>query len=181
MKIWRVLSITLLSLSVSSAFAFSRANSAIFSAMGGYEWFAPSRNLENTGVGYLLAGYNFTSNWGIEALAGMFTSYSRREANYNQQIRGKQFAVDGVYHFSPYFIAKQAIEPFLLAGAGVNHYNNNNDNNDPNSEGNINAGAGVHIFANDVVAVRLEARDFYTITGGKNDFMVAGGVSLFWC
>jgi hypothetical protein len=39
----------------------------------------------------------------------------------------------------------------------------------------------MHIFANDVIALRLEARDFYTITGGKNDFMVAGGVSFFIC
>lgn len=177
----RILLFFLLSLFISSAFAFSKANSAVFSVMGGYEWFAANRNLENTGVGYALAGYNFTDHWGIEGLAGMFTSYSRRTANYNQRIQGKQFAVDGVYHFSPYFIARQAIEPFLLAGVGVNHYNNNNNGSDPNSEGNINAGAGVHIFANDVVALRVEARDFYTITGGKNDFMLAAGVSLFLC
>jgi OmpA-OmpF porin, OOP family len=178
MKNKLMLSASLVALAVSApSYAFSRANSVILSAVGGHEWFAPKRHLENTGVGYVLAGYNFTNHWGIEGLAGAFTSYSRREENYNQQIRGKQFAVDGVYHFTPYYM----IEPFVLAGVGVNHYNNNNNNNDPNSEGNINAGAGAHIFANNIVALRLEARDFYTITGGKNDFMLAGGVSFFIC
>lgn len=182
MKKWSILGAGMLALVVTApAFALSKANSAIFSVDGGYEWFAPKRNLENTGVGYLLAGYNFTDHWGIEGLAGMFTSHSRREANYNQRIHGKQFAVDGVYHFTSYTIARQLIEPFVLLGVGVNHYNSNNNGWDPNSEGNINAGAGMHIFANDVIAVRFEARDFYTITGGKNDFMVAGGVSFFLC
>lgn len=181
MKIWRLLITALLFLPLSATYALSKSSSVVLSGMGGYEWFSSKRNLENTGIGYVLAGYNFTDHWGIEGLAGMFTSYSRREANYDQRINGKQFAVDGVYHFSAYNIARQLIEPFVLLGAGVNHYNNNNNGSDPNSEGNINAGAGVHIFANDIVAVRLEARDFYTITGGVNDFMLAGGVSFFIC
>jgi len=181
MKKWILSCFGILSLIAAPTYALSKANSIIISGMGGYEWFASKRNLENTGMGYLVAGYNFTDHWGIEGLAGMFTTYSQSAENYHQQIRGKQFAVDGVYHFSSYTIARQLIEPFVLVGAGVNHYNNNNDGYDPNSEGNINAGAGVHIFANNVVALRLEARDFYTITGGKNDFVLAGGVSFFIC
>lgn len=181
MKKWSILGAGLALAITAPAHALSKANSVILSVDGGYEWFASKRHLENTGMGYVLAGYNFTDHWGIEGLAGAWRSHSRNNGNYNQRIRGKQFAVDGVYHFSALSIAHQMIEPFLLAGVGVNHYNNNNNNADPNSEGNINAGAGVHIFANDVVAVRLEARDFYTITGGKNDYMVAGGVSFFIC
>jgi len=157
-----------------ASYATTKANSVILSLDGGYEYFAPKRHLQNTAVGYGIVGYNFTNHWGIEGMAGTFTSYSRRNSNYDANIRGTIVAVDGVYHFTPCF---QRIEPFVLAGVGAMHLSNNGP--DADNEGNINAGIGAHIFANEVVALRLEARDLYTIVGGKNDVILAVGVTAF--
>jgi OOP family OmpA-OmpF porin len=167
--------VSLLTLLPLSSIAACQGHSVIVSLEGGAEYFSSKRHLQNTGIGYGIVGYNFTEHWGIEGLAGMFTSYSRRTSNYDQRINGKLFAVDGVYHFSPYY--RNMIEPFVLAGVGATALSETGS--DANDEGNINAGVGVHVYANPAVALRLEARDFYTIVGGKNDVLLGGGVSFF--
>jgi hypothetical protein len=72
----------------------------------------------------------------------------------------------------------QCIEPFLLAGVGATGLNPNG--NSANYEGNINAGAGAQWFINDIIAFRAEARDFYTIIGGKNDVFLGAGISFYF-
>jgi hypothetical protein len=68
-----------------------------------------------------------------------------------------------------------------LAGPGIIGLNPNG--NDPNNEGNINAGLGTQYFVDKSFAFKVEARDFYTITGGgKNDVLIDVGVTyLFGC
>ena len=150
--------------------AASRANSVTFTLGGGYEYFSSKRQVENRGVSFGALGYNFTDQWGAEALLGFFRTKSTNASSYHQKVKGALFAIDGLYHFSSFPV----VEPYLLAGVGVTGLNPSG--NDAHNEGNINAGAGLQWFANKVVALRVEARDFYTITGGKNDVMLDAGV-----
>ncbi len=154
----------------STLFAATRANSVAFTLGGGYEYFSSKHEVKNTGVGFGALGYNFTDHWGIEGLVGFFNTKSQRVATYHEQVKGTLFAIDGLYHFSSF----QVVEPYLLAGVGVMGMNPSGD--DAHNEGNINAGVGVQWFANQVVALRVEARDFYTWVGGKNDVMLDAGV-----
>ena len=137
----------------------------------GYEYFASKRHIDNTTVPFGIIGYNFTDHWGIEGLLGVINSTTYK-TNSKQHVHGGLFLVDGLYHFSNY----KNIEPFVLAGVGITGLDPNGE--DARNEGNINAGAGVLWFANEMIALRLEARDIYTIVGGKNDVMLGGGVTV---
>lgn len=151
----------------------SRAGTATFTLGSGYAFFSPKRHLENTDIPFVAAGYNFTNQWGIEGYLGIFNTTFKKSVIDRRQVKGTLFAVDGVYHFSPY----QFIEPFILAGVGITGLNPNGT--DAYNQGNVNVGLGTNIFINKVVAFRLEARDFYATVSRKNDVLLNGGVSFF--
>lgn len=158
----------------SNVFAMTRANTATFTLGGDYMFFANKRHIDNTAVPYGILGYNFTEHWGIEGLLGVINTNSQKNinGNKNEHVHGGLFLVDGLYHFTAY----KNIEPFVLAGVGITGLDPNGE--DARNEGNINAGAGVLWFANEIVALRLEVRDIFTIVGGKNDVMLGGGVTF---
>ena len=158
----------------STTLAGTKANSVTFSLGGGYEFFASKRRVENTGLAFGALGYNFTNHWGIEGLLGFFNTKSTYPTTYHDQVKGSLFAIDGLYHFTFY----PCVEPYLLAGIGVTSLNPSG--NDAHNEGNINAGVGMQWFASEVVALRVEARDFYTMVGGKNDVLLDAAVMFVW-
>lgn len=161
---------------VCQTYHFNRAHTATLTLGGGYYFFAPKRNIENTGTALLMAGYNFTNQWGIEGLIGVLNTEFRNQTEDDHHINGTLFAVDGLYHFTPF----HNMQPYLMAGVGVLGLDHNET--DANNEANINAGVGVQLYFNPIVALRADARDFYTINGGKNDFMIDLGVTfLFDC
>ena len=155
-----------------TAFAFNKPGDISITLGGGYDYLSDKRQMENTGIPFGIIGYNFTDHWGIEGLLGFFHTDSRRPVNYGKDVSGTMFAVDAVYHFSPY----KMIQPYVLAGPGAMGFNPNGTS--ANNEGNINAAVGVQIFATEGVALRLEVRDFYTFVGAKNDVFLSGGVSF---
>lgn len=157
----------------SSGYAATRANTMTVTLGGGYEYFASKRHIDNTAVPFGILGYNFTDHWGIEGLLGVINSNTFK-TNTKQHVHGGLFLVDGLYHFSDY----KNVEPFVLAGVGITGLDPNGE--DARNEGNINAGAGVLWFANEMIALRLEVRDIYTINGGKNDVMLGGGVTMMF-
>lgn len=168
----RAILISLIAFMTTTLYAGNRANSVSFSLAAGYDYFASKREMDNTGVPFAILGYNFTNNWGIEALLGFFKTYYKNSVHDNRQIDGTLFSVDGIYRFSPYKI----IEPYLLAGVGVIGLNPNR--NDAHNEGNVNFGIGSEFFIEKSIAFRIEARDFYTIVGGKNDIMLDAGITF---
>ena len=162
------------------SYAQSRPGALSFTFGGGYEYFASKRRMENTGLGFFALGYDFTEHWGLEGfLAGFRTNFQRNVGD-NSRIGGTLFAVDGIYHFNPDCLLPPSytLQPYLLAGFGVTGLNPNRT--DANNEGNINAGLGLALSLHHAVALRLEARDFYTIVGGKNDVIVDGGISFIF-
>ena len=153
-----------------NSFAATRANTTTFALGAGYEFFASKRNIQNATLPLALLGYNFTERCGIEALLGVINTTSHQSDTYGEHVHGGIVLVDGIYHFSSY----RAIEPFVLAGVGVTGLDPNGT--DARNEGNINAGAGLQWFVSDKVSLRVEARDLYTLVGGKNDVLLDGMV-----
>ncbi len=160
------------SLLPSFTYASNRANTLTFTLGGGYDFFASKRQIKNTGIPFVGVGYNFTDRWGVEGLLGLFSTHFKPSVQDTRLINGSLFAVDAVYRFLPH----RLIEPYVLAGVGAMSLNPNQ--NEAHTEGNINAGVGTEFFIDRSIAFRLEARDFYTIIGGKNDVMLDGGVTF---
>ncbi len=164
----------LISIASSSSFAVNRPGALTVTLAGGYEYFASKRLIQNTGLGILMLGYDFTDHWGIEGLLGGFRNRFKSSAHDDRQINGTVFAIDGVYHFTQ----SSMVQPYVLAGAGVTGMNPSREN--ANNEGNINAAVGLQLFVHKSVAFRVEARDLYTMVGGKNDVLLSGGVSMLF-
>jgi hypothetical protein len=141
-------------------------------AGAGYEYFAAKRALQNTGYSVFALGYNFTQHWGIEGLASFFHTNFKSFVQNPKSVSGTLVLIDGLYHFCAY----HHIEPYVLAGIGMTGLSPNR--NDAHNEGNINAGAGLQWFANSIVSLRVEARDLYTIVGGKNDVLLNFGIAF---
>lgn len=159
------------------SFAENRAGAFTATLGGGSIYFDSKRDMENTGVGFLGLGYDFTDRWGIEALLGSFHTHFRSFVDDDRSIDGTVFAIDGVYHVAPFLPHFSFVEPYVLAGVGV--LGMNPSGTDPHNQGNINAGIGAEFFIHPSIAFRLEARDFYTITGAKNDAMIDAGITFF--
>lgn len=161
--------------SSAAAYAGNQEGAIPLSLAGGELFLASKRNMENTGIGMLMLGYNFTERWGIEGLLGIFNTHFKNNVPSSKNIDGTLFAIDGIYRFTPY---RGALQPYVLAGIGV--FGLNPNKSDANNEGNINAGAGVQLFIHKAIAFRMEARDFYTWVGGKNDFMIDAGITYLF-
>lgn len=170
-KFQRLSLICLISCIVAPAFAGNQPSSVSLSAGVGNIYFPTKRHLDNSGLGFIGAGYNFTYHWGIDGIVGFFTSTSKNSDDNGQHVNGTVFALDALYRFNPY----HNVEAYVMAGPGIIGLNPNGT--DPNNEGNINAGLGAQYFFYKSLALRVEARDFYTITGGKNDVMLDGGIT----
>lgn len=164
-----------MSASFSSAYAYAGniAGSGTVTLGGGFESFSSKRHLDSTGFPMIILGYNFTDHWGIEGLLTGFNTKYHKSVNDNRHINGNLFAIDGVYHFSPY---RAVLQPYVLAGIGVTGLNPNISN--ANNAANINAGLGAEYFIHPLVAFRADIRDIYTMVGGKNDFVIDGGITL---
>jgi hypothetical protein len=160
----------------STTFAGNRAGAASLTLGGGYDFFASKRHIKNAAIPFGAIGYDITDNWGVEGLLGFFSSNQRTPSE--REISGTLVSINALYHFFPCDI----FEPYLLGGIGVTGLNPNGDN--AHNETNINGGVGAQLFIDRSVAFRVEARDLYTMQGGKNDVFLSAGVTLFldvWC
>lgn len=151
------------------------ANRFNFSLLGGPLYFDHERELNNNGLGLLSLNYQFTQNWGIEAAMGFFKTHYNVANTHGDQ--GRLYLVDGNYYFKP----DATFSPYLLAGVGVGSFNPNQPY--AKYQANINAGIGLQYFADEIISLKVEARDFYTINGGYNDVVLMAGVNinLNWC
>ncbi len=168
--------ISLLTLtSATATYAGHQAGGGSFTLGGGEFFLASKRNMDNTGLGLGTLDYDFTDQWGVEGMLGGYNTHYKNRSVDDRTINGTIFSFDGVYRFGN---AKSVLEPFVMAGVGIIGMNPNN--NDANNEGNINAAIGLEYFVHPLVAIRVEARDFYTWVGGKNDVMVDAGVTFLF-
>jgi len=145
-------SIVAVALAISATAAFGAVKEGQFSispVVGGYT-FDHRQDLETSPVYGLRGGYNFTKNFGIEALFDY--------ANTEQKKNGKGLQGDGIsmyryggellYHMWP----DNKLVPYLAAGyAGLNF-------NDIKPKGAFDYGLGAKYFLNDNFALRADVR-----------------------
>ncbi len=140
--------------------------------MGAY-LFDSKRNIENPALYNLGVGYDFTNNWGVEALIGMMNSNTKGAAS-KADVHGNLYTLDGMYHFN----TTSPFEPYVLAGIGMLDLSPNGDQ--AGTQANLNGGAGLEYFIHRDIALRGDVRDVYTMTSGKNDYLVNFGVSILF-
>ena len=173
--------ISIVAATESPVYAQSRPGALSITAGGGYDFFSSKRRMDNTGIGFLAIGYDFTCRWGVEAFFAGFRTNFKRSVDDNRRINGTIAAFDAVYHFDAYNAFGRepyTIQPYLLAGFGA--IGLNPTLTDANNEGNANGGIGVALTLHRMLALRLEARDFYTFVGGKNDVTVGAALSVIF-
>ena len=157
----------------SNVYAGDKPNSLSFTLGGGYDFFSPRRHIDDAGVGFFGVGYNFTSHWGIEGLVGFFESHFKKPYVDKKKTNGNLYLLNGVYNFLP----SPFVEPFIVAGIGLTGFSSNRT--DANNQGNVNIGAGIKFFVDEVVSLRAEAREIYSLVGGKSDILVDGGITFY--
>ena len=158
---------------MAAASAETVPNSMTLTIGGGNYYFASKRQLDNAAFPFGAIGYNFTKQWGVELLGAFFNTDSHLPADNGKKVNGTLFVLDGMYHFSNLY----SLDPYVMLGPGVLGLSPNG--NDANNQANLNGGVGLQYFFNKAVSLRLEARDFYTIIGGKNDYYLDAAVSVF--
>lgn len=121
------------------------------------------------GMPNLALAYNFNHHWAAEVDVGLINANQRTGSG----IHGLLYSIDALYRFNP----KKYWEPYVLAGIGMMTLSPA-VGNDTGHQGNVNAGIGTQFFADEGIALRAEVRDLYTMSGGKNDWMINFGVSF---
>ncbi|HSW71675.1 MAG TPA: OmpA family protein, partial [Gammaproteobacteria bacterium] len=139
----------------------------------GYYFFASKRQLENTSIPNAQLGYDFNDHWGIQAGVAVINTDQNASAG-GEHVHGFIYSVDGLYHFQQF----GHVEPYLMAGVGVTGLKPNGI--DPTNQGNVDAGVGVQYFMTDSIALGADAKDVYTLSGGKNDAMVTAGITFLF-
>lgn len=158
----------------SIAYAENREGAFTFGLADGYVFFANKRGLENTSTPTIQLGYEFNEKWAIQFGTTVINTNIKDET-VGSGAHGFYYLLDGVYHMATY----GHWVPYALGGIGVTSLKVNN-NNDPRNEGNINAGIGTQYFIDDSITLNADARDVYTMSGGKNDVMLMAGVTFLF-
>lgn len=171
---WFLFLVTVLSFSyISIVSADNRQGAFVLTPGLGAYIFDSNRGIKNHPLYNVGLGYDFNTNWGIEALAGTVpTSFKGFE---NKNITANFYSLDGVYHFN----TNNPLVPYLLAGAGILDFSHADIQHvGVTSQANFNAGAGLEYFLGKSLALRSDVRDIYTPVSGRSDVLVNFGVSL---
>jgi len=169
-----ILSSILTLVTSNSLFAGNRPCAITLTASEAYYHFSTKRNLDGKGMPNLALAFNLNNSWAIEGTAGLINagrlrSYPLPESKAG--VHGYLYMVNAIYRFSPFL----GYEPYITAGGGMMTLSPTNYSK---TQGNVNAGIGSQFFVTKSTALRLEARDIYTPSGGKNDYMVNLGLSF---
>lgn len=166
---------TLALTATSISLASNRPGAITLSLSDGYYNFDSKRKLDNTYIQSLTMDYNLNQRFGIEGGVGLInTDTTRYNLNPKVGVHGYLFTVDGLYHFQ----SQHCFAPYALAGIGALSLKPNGT--DSNYQGNINVGLGSQFFIDKSIAFKLEARDVYTMVGGKNDYLINFGISFLF-
>lgn len=144
-----------------------------FTLGGGYIFFAPKRDLKNTVIpSYAALAYNFDEKWAM-ALAANLANANSHDPN-NKHVHGFLYLWDQMYRFPTY----HQIDSYLLGGFNI--FSLKPVSNQAVNQGGMNIGIGAQFFKSKGIAFSAEARDVYTFSGGKNDFLINLGVNFIW-
>lgn len=117
----------------------------------GWHLFEGNLRVKDSAVGGLILGYNFTGNWGVEAL-GSYTATNLDAAN-DPDIEIYNARLEALRHFR----AEQRLVPYVAFGAGVQNTRLEKEKAG-NSDVMFAYGGGLKYFLPEGVALRLDAR-----------------------
>lgn len=133
------------------SWAGNPARTVTVTPFAGWHLFEGNLGVEDSAVAGLILGYNFTGNWGVEAL-GSYTATHLDVAN-DPDVEIFNARLEVLRHFR----AEQRLVPFVALGAGVQ-----NARLDKEKAGNSDTvfayGGGLKYFLPEGVALRLDAR-----------------------
>ena len=139
-----------------------KAGSFEVSPFGGYNFFESRQNLEDRPVFGARLGYNFTENFGIEAVGEYIRTGVddkaetwRKEGQFTSPIDDvdiTSYHLDLLYHFMP----EKKFNPFIAAGYGFANYSPEINSRDMAI---INFGLGAKYWLTDNIAFRFNLRD----------------------
>src|SRR5436853_578600 len=80
------------------AYAENREGAFVFSPGVGAYLFDTNRGIKNNAMYNLGLGYDFTNNWGVEALAGTLHTTTKGTLG-EKNVVANLYSIDGIYHF----------------------------------------------------------------------------------
>ncbi len=139
--------------------------------VGGF-WFEGNQDLKHRPVYGLRLGYDFTKNWGAEAVVDYIdTKYKTTDTNTNVY----NYRVEGLYHFMP----DGKLVPFLAVGAGGMTINYR-DNTGNKTRATFDYGAGLKYFFTDCLALRGDVRHVLAFGSVYNNLEYALGLTFYF-
>lgn len=154
-----------------SSLALSRQGYLMVTPSVGYFRYADKRDIDSEVLPTISIGFGFT-----EAISGeLFYAglSSKLKNNSDQNIEGDLLALNGLYHFR----IGTVLQPYVTAGVGAIQLNPPAPA-DAKVQANLNAGGGLEYGFSDRLSLRVGARDFYTMVGGKNDWLIDCGLTI---
>lgn len=140
-----------------------------------YYHFSEKRDLQNTAMANISAGIVVLNQFSLEAFYGQAAT-DELPSDLNQSTRFYAYATEGVYHFQP--SADAVIHPYMLAGLSVTNQVESTTSSGNTTLLGVNAGVGIEYFVNPNISLFADVRDLYTLSGGKNDCMLNGGIKF---
>ena len=133
----------------------------------GFQYFDHERSLSESDIYSIGLEYRFLERWAVEGV------YSNSDVD----IKGapgnadyKDYRADGLYYFDD-LDSTDVIQPYLATGAGHTTFDNNDETR-------LNAGGGLRLRASDMVSLRLDAREFYSLDEHAWDTQLMLGLSF---
>ncbi len=178
------LGIILVSLSV-TVFADTESNTVYkpsefyFSPGVAYYHFSEKRDLQNTAMANFSAGFVVSDQFSLEAFYGQAAT-NETPSSLDESTRFYIYSGEGVYHFNADADADAIIHPYMLGGLSITNQVDNNDSAGNTTLLGINAGLGIEYFVNANISLLTDVRDIYTLSGGKNDWMLNAGIKFLF-
>ncbi len=169
MKKLSLLTLVLGIMSINTAMAWNRPGAMTLTLADAYYHFDSKRHINNSSLPNVALAYNFDERYAAELNIGVLNTNYHNDT----RLRGVLYTLDGLYRFTPH----GHFESYIIGGIGMWGLKPS-INTQSQYQANVNAGIGTQFFADNMIALRLEARDLYTLSGGKNDVMVNFGVSF---
>lgn len=142
--------------------------------VGGYLLDGDQRE-ENRPEFGLRAGYNFTKNFGAEAMFG-YSLTETKEQYGSREADMYRYGVDLLYHFMP----DNNLVPFIVLGGGGTNFNiPNTPSAESHYAGTVSYGGGVKYFVTPDIALRGDVRHAILVHDtGDNNFEYSAGLTF---
>ena len=142
-----------------------------------YYHFSDKRDLQNTAMANLSVGFVVSDQFSLEAFYGQAAT-NETPSDLDESTRFYIYSGEGVYHFNA--SADAIIHPYILTGLSITNQADNNPSSGNTTLLGVNAGVGIEYFVNPNISLFTDVRDIYTLSGGKDDWMLNAGIKFLF-